>query len=240
MKKFQDLHRAGEKIQLSDVQNVLRESSEWWEVIFEAAGLAMVVGGPDGTLYAATPTFEKVFGYSEQEIRDVGGIIAMTHPDDLPLDLDLFNELVQGQRDHYQLEKRYYRKDGSLMWGRLTVLLLRGEEDETPLILAMVQDVTETKQAHELSEKLRRASLRREQAMELNDNIVQGLVVAKLAFEGGFDEKVQETLTATLEKARAIVGELLGDMGPPEPGSLVRGEPADTAAPPDADQASIP
>lgn len=239
MKRFDDIRRAGGKIELSDLQDALRESSEWWEVIFETAGLAMAVGGPEGDLYAVTPSFKKVFGYDEHEVRDIGGIAAMTHPEDLPIDLELFGELVAGERDHYQLEKRYYRKDGSLMWGRLTLLLLRGEEDETPVILAMVQDVTETKQANELSQQLRMASIRREQAIELNDNIVQGLVVAKMAFERGMDEKVMETLTTTLEKARSIVGDLLGDMGAPEPGSLVRGEPAETAPPPAPEGGSI-
>ena len=239
MKRFEDLHRAGHRIELSDVQDVLRDSNEWWKVIFEAAGLAMAVGNVQGEIYAVTPSFQKVFGYDEKELRDVGGVMAMTHPDDLPLDMELFGELVAGERDHYQMEKRYYRKDGSLMWGRLTVLLLRGEENDTPVILAMVQDVTETRQANELAEQLRMATLKREQAIELNDNIVQGLVVAKMAFESGVDEKVAEALTTTLEKAREIVGDLLGELGI-EPGSLVRGEAAETTPPPAPAGGSIP
>jgi hypothetical protein len=54
---------------------------------------------------------------------------------------------------------------------------------------------------------------------------VQGLVVVKMALEGGFDDKAKETLTRTLEKARSIVSELLGDLEASEPGALTRENP---------------
>lgn len=234
LRKLDELRRSGQKIELSDVRELLGYSNEWWRVMFETAGLAMVVGDTSGNILAATPSFEKVFGYNEDELREIGGVAAMTHPDDMRLDEELFGEVVAGKRDHYQLEKRYYRKDGRLMWGRLTLLMLRGADDEPPLIVAMVQDVTETRQAQELADHLRTASLKRSQAIELNDSIVQGLVVAKMAFERGMDEKAHQSLAETLERARAIVGDLLGEGGPPVPGSLVRGEPTASGAPPPA------
>lgn len=240
LRKLSELRKSGQKIALSDLRDVLRHSNEWWRVMFETAGLAIAVGDTNGEILAATPSFEKVFGYTENELREIGGVAAMTHPDDMRLDQELFGEVIAGERDHYQLEKRYYRKDGSLMWGKLTLLMLRGDADDPPLIVAMVQDVTESRQAQELANRLRTATLKREQAIELNDSIVQGLVVAKMAFEGGLDEKVQQTLTETLEKAREIVGELLGDLGPPEPGSLVIGEVSEVAPPPAPGAGAIP
>lgn len=230
VRRLEDSHNAGRDISLEEVQDALQESSEWWKVIFEVAGIALVVGSTEGQILALSPSFEKVFGYSPDEVRNIGGIVAMTHPDDLNKDLELFGELITGVRDHYQLEKRYYRKDGSLMWGRLTVLLLHGADGEPKFVVAMAQDITETVTAKELSEQVAAATLRREQALELNDNIVQGLVVAKMALEGGMDEKAMETLTSTLEKARSLVSDLLGDLDPTERGSLVREGPADIGA----------
>ena len=227
VRRLEESHKAGRDVSLEEVQAALQESPEWWKVIFETAGIAMVVGSTDGQILAMAPSFETVFGYTEDEVRNIGGIVAMTHPDDLNKDMELFGELITGVRDHYQLEKRYYRKDGSLMWGRLTVLLLRDPAGEPKFVVAMAQDITETITAKELSEQVKAATVRREQALELNDNIVQGLVVAKMALEGGMDDKAMETLASTLEKARSLVSGLLGDLDPMDGGSLVREGPAD-------------
>ena len=233
VRRLEESHAAGRDVSLEEVQAALQESSEWWRVIFETAGIAMVVGSTQGEVIAASPSLETVFGYSVEELRDVGGVIAMTHPEDLQKDMELFGELVAGQRDHYQLEKRYYRKDGSLMWGRLTVLLLRGSDGRPKFVVAMTQDITESVTAKELSEQVKAATLRREQALELNDNVVQGLVVVKMALEGGLDDKAMQTLVSTLEKARSLVSDLLGDVDPTAGGSLVREGPADVGGIPE-------
>ena len=59
----------------------------------------------------------------------------------------LFQQLRAGSIDHYQLEKRYFRKDGSLVWGSLRVSLLSSHQP--PLVLAMVEDITERKREDE-------------------------------------------------------------------------------------------
>jgi PAS domain S-box-containing protein len=59
----------------------------------------------------------------------------------------LFQQLRAGSIDHYQLEKRYYRKDGSLLWGSLSVSLLNSRLSS--LVIAMVEDITDKKRAEE-------------------------------------------------------------------------------------------
>lgn len=66
------------------------------------------------------------------------------------------------------------------------------------------------------------AELRRRQAVELNDDVVQGLVVARMAVEIGDLERAAEAIDRTLDAARSIVAELLAAGGAAEPGSLVR------------------
>lgn len=63
----------------------------------------------------------------------------MTHPDDREIDLQLFGELVQGLRGFYQLEKRYFKKDRTLIWGRLTVVLLRDSGGKPCFAIALVE-----------------------------------------------------------------------------------------------------
>jgi PAS domain S-box-containing protein len=59
----------------------------------------------------------------------------------------LFHELVAGTRDHYQMEKRYIRKDGSVAWGHLTVSLVRRADTDPQFVIRMVEDITARKQA---------------------------------------------------------------------------------------------
>src|SRR5262249_9445500 len=68
-------------------------------------------------------------------------------PEDADKDWTLFQQLRAGSIDHYQLEKRYFRRDGSLVWGQLSISLLQGRP--APLVVAMVEDITERKKAEE-------------------------------------------------------------------------------------------
>jgi hypothetical protein len=98
---------------------------------------------------------------------------------------------------------------------------------EPRFVVALTQDITESVTAERLAQELERAALRREQALELNDNIVQGLVVVKMALEGGWDDKAKETLKRTLEKARGIVSDLLGDLEATKQVTLTRESPTE-------------
>jgi PAS domain S-box-containing protein len=80
-------------------------------------------------------------GYSAEEFHSLS-VAQVTHPEDLERDWHLFAELVSGKRDSYQIEKRYYRKDGSLVWGNLTVSLVRDDRGEPLFGIAIVEAVT--------------------------------------------------------------------------------------------------
>jgi hypothetical protein len=87
----------------------------------------------------------------------------------------------------------------------------------------------ERTRAVELRTRLAEAQLRREKALEINDNIVQGLAIAKYAFDLGRMDQAQQAINDTLAAARAIISDLLEQIAPGEelhPGSLVRAQPA--------------
>jgi len=82
---------------------------------------------------------------------------------------------------------------------------------------------------------LRELEERRRRALELNDNVIQGLAVAQLALQLDRGDQALEALDETLRSAQAIVGELLasaGERGSLEPGDLVRGAAADVSSAP--------
>ena len=92
-------------------------------------------------------------------------------------------------------------------------------------VLAIVRDISERKEAEMANLKLQEVATDRRRALELNDTIVQGLTVAKLALENGRQDMALRSLTETLERAQALVTRLLRQKeaaeGGLKPGDLI-------------------
>lgn len=88
----------------------LRASEARWRALFDSANVGVVIADLDRRIIACNPAYERLIGYREAELRGRRFPLA-THPDDAGPDMALFRELVAGRRDHYQIEKRYVRKD---------------------------------------------------------------------------------------------------------------------------------
>ncbi|RYZ99816.1 MAG: PAS domain S-box protein, partial [Sphingobacteriaceae bacterium] len=69
----------------------------------------------------------------------------ITHPDDLDADLELLNQLLAGEIQNYQMEKRYFHKNGSVIWTLLSVSLVRDDEGKPLHFVSHVQDITDKK-----------------------------------------------------------------------------------------------
>src|SRR6202042_76023 len=77
-----------------------------------------------------------------------------THPEDAATDLQLYHSLLAGERDQYEIQKRYVRKDGQIVWGRLIVSLVKQADGTPPLAIGMVEDITAR---YQLEEQFRQA-----------------------------------------------------------------------------------
>src|SRR5215472_5532088 len=95
-----------------------RESEERFRATFENAGIGIALVDPQARPVKSNPTLQKILGYSDEELRRMS-FTEFTHPDDRNLDMELYRELTGGTRDQYQIEKRYVRKDGQVIWGYL-------------------------------------------------------------------------------------------------------------------------
>ena len=217
---------SGHDIDIEAVKAALETHEDWWSTLFDAAGLALAFGDLSGRIHAITPCWEEHFGYSLEEVQRIG-VQGITHPEDFSKDLALFTELVEGKRDHYQIEKRYVRKDGTLIWGLLTVLLLRDSANEPRFAIAMVEDITQVKWARDLERRLDEARLRRLQALQLNDDLIQSLVVAKWALDTGDEPIARDGIESALRGAQSMLNDLIAEAGPSiQAGDLVRERPA--------------
>ena len=110
--------------------------------VFNASPIGIAVENLDGEPLFVNPAFCSMLGFSEEELRRKH-CVDFSPPDDAAKDWALFQQLRAGSIDHYQLEKRYFRRDGSLVWGRLSISLLTSRS--SPLVLAMVEDITDKK-----------------------------------------------------------------------------------------------
>lgn len=113
----------------------------------------------------------------------------------------------------------------------LTAIPEVGSESER-FALAIVRDASDRRAAEAARRRVEQEDLRRQQALELNDRVVQGLVAAKAAFELGRTNEGMDAISATLDRAKAIVSGLLADISPErdvQPGDLVRKGPASVA-----------
>jgi len=114
--------------------------------VFNASPIGIAVENLDGQPLFVNPAFCSFLGFSEKELRDKH-CVDFSPPEDAEKDWALFQQLRAGSINHYQLEKRYFRRDGSLVWGRLSLSLLSGRS--SPLVIAMVEDITDKKKAEE-------------------------------------------------------------------------------------------
>jgi len=84
--------------------------------IFNASSIGIAVENLDGQPLFVNPAFCSFLGFSEEELRNKH-CVDFSPAEDAEKDWELFQQLKGGSLDHYQLEKRYFRKDGSLVWG---------------------------------------------------------------------------------------------------------------------------
>src|SRR4051794_36486029 len=119
-----------------------RASARRYRAVVSSAPVGVAVLGLDGQVLECNPALARILDYEPDEIRR-RGVAGLSHPDDLMLDVQLFAELVEGKRDRYQIEKRYFRRDGSMVWCNLTVSLVRGERGVPELVVSIIEDVSE-------------------------------------------------------------------------------------------------
>ncbi|MBV9431348.1 MAG: PAS domain S-box protein [Hyphomicrobiales bacterium] len=127
--------------ELRRTQQELRESEARYRATFEQAAVGIAHVGLDGRWLAVNDKLCAITGYSREELlrrrfQDI------THPDDLDRDLAEMSEVIAGQREILSRDKRYLRKDGAVVWIRLTSALVRTEDAEPAYFISAIEDIT--------------------------------------------------------------------------------------------------
>jgi diguanylate cyclase (GGDEF)-like protein/PAS domain S-box-containing protein len=146
-----------EAIQLAAVtarahaENLARTSEAQFRAVFAGAAIGIGLGDTEGNILDANPRLQEMLGYSLRQMRErnVGDFM---HPEDSEEVWQLYDKLVNGDRESFQATKRFMRSDGHSIWTRLTVSLIRDEVGRPELQVAVIEDVTDL---HRLQSQLR-------------------------------------------------------------------------------------
>lgn len=130
-------------------ETLLYESETKFRKIYEDGPLGMALANSEFGFIMANNTFCQMLGYSEEELLKMK-IHHISHPDYLQHDSENILKIIKGQLSIYKTEKRYYRKDGQIIWGALTVTGHFSEKGKFLYIVCMVEDITERKRVVEL------------------------------------------------------------------------------------------
>lgn len=134
-----------------------RETEERFRRVFDESPVAMAIVGLDLRLQRANAALERLLGYTADELAG-RTLESVTHPDDVHEDVEGVRRLIEGDAPTQTIQKRYIRKDGEIVVGRVTGTLVH-DEDGTPLYgIGTVEDMTATLAAfgtiHDQKERL--------------------------------------------------------------------------------------
>jgi len=130
-----------------ELSRTVRDSELRFRTMFESAAIGISICNLDGRMLESNPAVTRMLGYSPEEL--VGMHPRELHPGDFDQDEILIAELMSGGRDSFELDKLYRRKDGSSMWGHLTVSTVRAADHQPKYLIAMLEDMTERKRVEE-------------------------------------------------------------------------------------------
>jgi diguanylate cyclase (GGDEF)-like protein/PAS domain S-box-containing protein len=142
----------------------LRQQSEIIRYFYDLPFLGMAISlVNDRHFLKINDQMCNILGYSREELRQKTWV-DVTHPDDIATNMDVLNRILKGKIENYTLEKRYLKKDGSIIYAILNAYCVRAERKEEDFLVVTVQDIT----ARKIAEKTLQESEQRYRSLVNN------------------------------------------------------------------------
>ena len=139
-----ETYRLAEFVDITDTLEAeaeLRASEAKFKAIFSHAAIGIARIDINGQWLEINQKLCDILGYSEQELRTLA-YRDISYPGDLPRDEIMLAELVSARRESYCLDTRCVRKDGKIIWGHLTVSLIRDAQGHPDYFVVFLEDIT--------------------------------------------------------------------------------------------------
>ncbi len=133
------------------IEIALQNSEEQFRHAFEDASIGMAIVALDGNWIKVNSALCKIVGYSSEELSALT-FQDITHPDDLETDLSYVYQLLAGTISTYQMEKRYFHKQGHIVWILLNVSLVKDEHGNPLHFISQIQNITVRKESRKTLE----------------------------------------------------------------------------------------
>jgi len=133
-----------ERAQRARIEEALAESEQKFRAVFDQAAIGIALGTLDGRCIRANQAACNFIGATEEEVCRLR-IQDIVHPDDLELTADVFPRLVMGEIPSYTVERRYVRRDETVVWGRASVSLVRDGTGRPNYLVGVMVDVSQEK-----------------------------------------------------------------------------------------------
>lgn len=124
-------------------QEILLMEEEFKQSFWQAP-IGMALMDLNGKVTKVNPAICETFGYTENEMINQDRN-AISHPDDIEMSDDLLTQVLNGERDSFQQEKRYFHKNGNLIWATLSISGVKNDKGEITLLVAQIDDITDIK-----------------------------------------------------------------------------------------------
>ncbi len=127
---------------------ILEESETRFRSAFDSAAIGMAIVSLEGRWLKVNTSICQIVGYTEEELLKID-FQTITYPDDLELDLNYVRQLLAGEISSYHMEKRYIKKNGSIIWILLSGSLIRNHENKPLYFIAQIQNIDAQKKAEQ-------------------------------------------------------------------------------------------
>lgn len=128
-------------LELQRAVEALRESEERFRFTFEQAAVGIAHLDTDGRWLRLNRKLCDIIGYNLDELHK-RTFKDITHPDDMATDDVLIQDMLDGRIDMYINEKRYFRKNGDMIWVNITVSLVSKPSGEPDYFISVIEDIT--------------------------------------------------------------------------------------------------
>lgn len=126
------------------IEEALKESEEKFRAAFEQAAVGMSYTAPDGRLLSVNERLCEIIGYTREEVEKMK-FQDISFPEEAEKNLEAITKMKTGEISSYNTEKRYKKKDGSVVWVNLTSSAVRGPDKSIKFLISVIQDITERK-----------------------------------------------------------------------------------------------